>query len=258
MSKTPGQQQGIQSVEVAMRPLEAIERLRGPAGLSTIATEAGMSPSATHRYLVSLARAGLVTQDAASGLYDLGPAARRLGIEAIRRSDDVNAATVHAARLRDVTAHTVNLSVWADHGPTIVRWEYGSYPLPIVARVGSTLPVVDSSVGRVFLAYLPSQVTRAVIRSQQRFGESSKPTAAELKDVIAAVRRDASSTTVNGVIPGLIVLAAPAFGPNRALSVVFACVIPARVVKPKTLVFVQSQLKLVAETFSAELDGAIP
>src|SRR5258706_337867 len=77
--------QGIQSVENAMRVLLAIERGYGPVTLSQIAAGSGMQPSKAHRYLVSLCRSGLVSQSPRSGLYDLGPAMRRLGAEALRR-----------------------------------------------------------------------------------------------------------------------------------------------------------------------------
>lgn len=238
-----------------MRALEAIERLRGPAALSAIAAEAGMSPSTTHRYLVSLARVGLVEQGARTSLYDLGPAARRLGTEAIRRSDEVSAATAHAVSLRDGTGHTVNICVWTDGGPTVMRWEYGRYPLPIIARVGSTLPVVDSSVGQVFLTYLPRSVTRSVLRTQQRYRETSAVSADELETIRTRVRAHGIAKTVNGVVPGLVVVAAPAFGPGGALSVVFGCAVLARLARTSELNRVQQDLKRTADAFSRELGG---
>ena len=258
MAKENARQQGIQSVEVAMRVLEAIERLGGPATLSMIAAEAATSPSAAHRYLVSLARVGLVAQDAATARYDLGPAARRLGIEAIRRSDDINAATGHAAALRDATGHTVNISVWADSGPTIVRWEYGRYPLPIMARVGSTLPVVDSSVGRVFLTYLPHSITHAVLRTQQRYHECTTPTAEELAAITADVRERGMSRTDGGLLPGVVVFAAPVFAPGGVLSLVLASVVLARHASPTVLAGVEKHLATAAGGLSAELGGPDP
>lgn len=255
MARDNGQQQGIQSVEVAMRVLEAIERLGARAALSTVAAEAGLGPSTTHRYLVSLVRVGLVAQDAATSLYDLGPAARRLGMEAIRRSDDVNVAMRHAASLRDATGHSVNISVWTDNGPVIVHWEYGRYPLPILSRVGSTLPVVDSSVGQVFLAYLPQAVTQSVVRTQQKHKESSTPAPEELAALTADVLKNGVAKTDGAIIRGLTVLAAPAFGPGGSLSLVLASVVPARFGRPSVLAEVEEQLKQTAHAICTELGG---
>ena len=80
-------QQGIQSIEVGAQVLRALEAGRGPMTLSEVARNCAMHPAKVHRYLVSLVRAGLASQDARTGQYDLGPAARHLGPEALRRTD---------------------------------------------------------------------------------------------------------------------------------------------------------------------------
>lgn len=249
------QRQGIQSVEVAMKALEAIERIGGPATLSAIATEAAMSPSSAHRYLVSLSRVGLVAQDSATGTYDLGPAARRLGLEAIRRQDDVNMATGHAATLRNRTGHAVNIAVWGDSGPIIVRWEYGRFPLPIFARVGSTLPLIDSSAGRVFLAYMPESVTQSALRLQQQHGECSRPEPDEVRRILDEVRKEGIATTTGAILPGLIVLAAPVFGPSDTLALVFSATIPARMSSPAVIRAVGKELRGCTARLTSELGG---
>lgn len=255
MSRPAGEQQGIQSVEVAIRALEAIERLGRPAALSAVASEAGLSPSTTHRYLVSLARVGLVDQSAVTARYDFGPVLRRLGIEAMRRSDDVGVATAYAGALRDAIGHTVNISVWSDCGPTIMRWEHGRYPLPIVARVGSTLPIADSSVGQVFLAYLPRSITTPVLRNQQRHRECSTPAAPALEKMRADVRARGVANTAGAVAPGLIVVAAPSFGPGGVLSVVLGCAIPSRVAHHSVVQDAEHRLSATADALSTQLGG---
>src|SRR3954454_1249351 len=92
VAMTSDDRQGIQSVEVAMRVLTALEEARGPASLSSLAKLAGMPPNKVHRYLVSLVRVSLAEQEQPSGLYTLGSATRRLGIEALRRGDEVSIA----------------------------------------------------------------------------------------------------------------------------------------------------------------------
>jgi DNA-binding IclR family transcriptional regulator len=54
-----------------------------------------MSASKVHRYLGSVNRIGLVAQSRSYGLYDMGPSLRRLGIEALRRIDEVGLASEH-------------------------------------------------------------------------------------------------------------------------------------------------------------------
>ena len=231
---------------------------RGPAPLSRVARLAGLPPNKVHRYLVSLVRVGLAEQEGSSGLYNLGVATRRLGIEALRRGDEVTIATKHTMALRDATLHTTNLSTWNDAGPTIVRWDYGAFPLPITVRVGSTLPLVDSSVGRVFLAYLPRQLTTRVLRDQQRRGETSSPSSHELEEILDGVRTRGVSITSGGVIPGLSAIAAPVFGSGPGLLLVVGFAVPTRDLTAASEKKLVSHLTAATAELSWELGGDKP
>ncbi|MBW8487219.1 IclR family transcriptional regulator [Actinomadura parmotrematis] len=249
------ERQGIQSVEVAMEVLTALEEARRPVSLSTLAKLAGMQPSKVHRYLVSLVRAGLAAQDKVSGLYTLGSGLRRLGIEALRRVDEAGIAAEHAVELRDRTQHTVSLSTWSDAGPTLIRWDYGAYPLPIAVRVGSVLPLLDSSVGRVCVAYLPAAITRPVLRAQERRGEARPHTEEELAEIVEEVRRTRLSVTAGGVIPGLAVIAAPVFGPGGGLALVLGIALPTRELSAAAARRLGADLLAVSEAVTGDLGG---
>ena len=227
-SERENTQQGIQSIEIGSRVLLALERGRGPLTLSEVGKRSGLHPAKAHRYLVSLVRTGLASQNPTTGLYDLGPASRHLGIEALRRADSVSTASTHAVELRDETGHTVNVAVWSDAGPTIVRWDTGAHVLPIAIRVGSTLPLLDSAVGYVFLAHLPAKSTAGVLRTQQRQRETRRLTAVEIADLGERVRREGFASTINQMIYGLSALAAPVFGAGDTLEAVIGLVLPAR------------------------------
>lgn len=160
-------QQGIQSIEVGAQVLRALEAGRGPMALSEVARNCATHPAKVHRYLVSLVRAGLASHDARTGQYDLGPAARHLGMEALRRTDAESTAAAYTSRLSDQSGHTTNVAVWTEDGPIIVRWDSGTHVLPINVRVGSVLPLLDSAVGLMFLAPLPAAQTAGVLAIQQ-------------------------------------------------------------------------------------------
>jgi DNA-binding IclR family transcriptional regulator len=219
-------QQGIKSVEVSYRVLLALEHGRGPMTLSEVAKGSGLHPAKTHRYLASLIRTGLASQDVNTGLYDLGPAARHLGVEALRRTDAVSLVSAYAVELRDESGHTVNVAVWNDSGPTLVRWDTGAHSLPIVVRVGSTLPLLDSAVGNIFLAYLPRSTTADVLRDQQKQGATRTMPAKEIDALISEIRRDGIARTRNQMIFGLAALAAPVFGAGGDLELVVGLVLP--------------------------------
>ncbi|MGW0940550.1 IclR family transcriptional regulator [Streptomyces sp. NPDC002666] len=220
--------QGIQSVELAMTVLQALEEGRGPMSLTQIAAASGMQPSKAHRYLVSLTRVGLVAQSPSSGQYDMGPAMRRLGVESLRRMDEVALISEHLPQLRDRTSHAVNLAVWGDHGPVVVRWEYGAHALPITVRVGATMPLLTSAMGGVFLAHLPEQLTEPVVRGQLETETLDAATRDQVERIKSEVRQDGVASTVGGVIPGVTSLAAPVFTAGESFPLVVTLVMPAR------------------------------
>jgi DNA-binding IclR family transcriptional regulator len=248
--------QGIQSVELAMTVLRALEEGRGPMSLTQLAAASGMGASKVHRYLVSLGRVGLVMQSRSSGLYDMGPSLRRLGMEAMRRMDEVGLASEHLPGLRDRTGHAVNLAVWGEHGPVIVRWDYGTYALPITVRVGATLPMLSSSVGRVYLAHLPETLTGPVLRGERESGTDDVPEA-EIARIKETVQRDGVALTSGGVIPGVTSVAAPVFTAG-SLPLVVAIALPARVATEEVLAAVTAELRSTTVAMSAELGHVAP
>ncbi|MBC7573699.1 MAG: helix-turn-helix domain-containing protein, partial [Herminiimonas sp.] len=127
----PASRQGIQSVEVAGPLLRALAPASAPLVLSALAKNAGMPAAKAHRYLVSLIRVGLVEQDAATGLYDLGRLALELGLASLNRIDAVKLADETMSSLREATSETVALAIWGNMGPTYVRLLQSRRPVTI-------------------------------------------------------------------------------------------------------------------------------
>jgi DNA-binding IclR family transcriptional regulator len=220
--------QGIQSVEIAMTVLDALESAHGPASLTQLAAASGMQPSKIHRYLVSLVRIGLVTQSPRSSLYDFGPALRRLGAESLRRMDEVSLVSEHLPALRDLTGYSVNLAVWGDHGPVVVRWDYGTHVLPVTVRIGATMQLLSSSIGRVYLAFLPDSLTEPILREQQADAGSGPASAAAVQCIKAEVRQAGVAVISGSVVPGVVSVAAPVFTTGEALPLAVSIALPAR------------------------------
>ena len=240
-----------------MQVLNALEEGAGPMSLSQISVLSGMQPSKTHRYLVSLVRIGLASQSPTSTLYNLGPAMRRLGAEALRRMDEVGLTSELLPGLRDRTRHAVNLSVWGDNGPVIVRWEYGSSALPITVRVGATLPLLTSSAGQVFLAYLPASLTTPVVRSQQAPSKDARWTDQQLTEAKEETRQNGYAFTSGAILPGITSLSAPVFTAGDVLPLVVTVALPTPQATTAVLRSITKQLLETTEGMSAELGHVI-
>jgi DNA-binding IclR family transcriptional regulator len=214
--KTPSRrsgQQGIQSIEVGARILQALAQASQPQMLRDLAAAAEMPAAKAHRYLVSFTRMGLVEQNGDTGLYDLGAFALELGLSALARLEPVTAAMPELRDLGTEIGQTVALAVWANHGATIVRWLGADTPVAASLRVGSVMPVTRSATGGAFLAFLPQDTTAPFVRRE--LAENAKKglspsTQEELDRFVAQTRRNGFART-SDFIPGVSGIAAPVY-----------------------------------------------
>ncbi|MEM8822606.1 MAG: IclR family transcriptional regulator [Pseudomonadota bacterium] len=216
MSEENGSGQGLKSLDTALALLGYMATQPGPQSLSEIGRASGMPPSKAHRYLASFVAAGLVQQQGRSGRYDLGPQALRLGLAALARQNFVNAAADGLSDLSAETGMTVLLSVWANQGATVVRWERGVAPTDTSVGLGSTLPLLNSATGRVFLAWGPTQAVAPVrdaqlrqLTKQRSLSLDMEPTQAGVADLIERTRARGFASVEGRFIPGLVAAAAP-------------------------------------------------
>lgn len=214
--KTSGVSGGIQSVDIALHLVGELARCDGPVTLSELARRAGMPPSKAHRYLASFIAAGLVIQAGRSGKYDLGPAAMDIGLAALARHNFVNRSADSLPELRDATGMTALLSVWGSDGATVVRWERAPAPVMTSMGLGTTLPLLTSASGRVFIGWSPPGAIRERLAKELALAKSNPALAhGEGLDeaAILALResiRGSGYASVDGrFIPGLVAIAAP-------------------------------------------------
>jgi DNA-binding IclR family transcriptional regulator len=195
---------GVQSVDMTLKVLLAVAHGPGPRPLKDIAAAARMAPSSAHRHLTSLARAGMVEQHDATGRYDLGSLVLDLGLLALAQRDPVRLIGSSLEDLRDRLNETVFLAVWANRGPTIVRWEEAARAVTVNVRVGSVLPLMRSATGRVFLAWLQPASTAGMLRN-----ERAVPKRVEL--LRRTMRQRGLGCVEGDLLPGIVLLSAPVF-----------------------------------------------
>jgi DNA-binding IclR family transcriptional regulator len=215
---------GIQSVEQGARLLESLIDSRNPQPLKSLAATAGMSPSMAHRYLTSFIRIELVHQDSISGHYDLGTLALRLGVAALNRTNLFQIADDEFGQLVARVNVDGHLSVWGDHGATIVRIHDRHIPILSSLRLGTVLPLYESAAGRIFLAFHQQEAVKLVLRSEQAQIEGPKPSAKEIAALAAQVRRDGYAWIDGQVFHSIRAIAAPIFDMQGLLRGVMSLV----------------------------------
>jgi DNA-binding IclR family transcriptional regulator len=144
----------LTSVDKAIDVLEHLHAARGPRGITEIARALGVPKSSAHRLLKTLVRRGFAEQDA-HGRYGCGPALIALGIGALER--DPIAALARPVLEAEVAATGETVFLVAPRGRELVvlGMAEGHGFLRAAPRVGQTVPVAATAVGRLAMAFDP-------------------------------------------------------------------------------------------------------
>jgi IclR family acetate operon transcriptional repressor len=129
-----------------------------PRGL-TAKQVAGLSRlpvSTVHRFLANLVTAGFLSCDS-DGTYHLGIACFAIGQAAVGQLDIRRLSLPYLRELNQQTRETIHLTV--RHGLSAVYVEKldSTEPLRIHSRIGASVPLYCTAVGKVMLAYMPQE-----------------------------------------------------------------------------------------------------
>ena len=212
----PKEQRAVQSVEVGGRLLLALAAQPGPMTLKALAEAADLPAARAHPYLVSYGKLGLITQDAATARYALGPAALQLGLACLRQLDPVKLATPLAEALAAQTGHAVALAVWGDFGPTIIHMSEARQPLHVTLRPGSVMSLLNTATGHAFAACLPMEkMSKALSPLDPPELQHKSKALKDYEREVQAIRRDFElhglARAVGAPIPGVNAFSAMAF-----------------------------------------------
>lgn len=140
--------------------------------------------------------------------HDLGPVALRLGSSMPSNLEAVRLATEALPQICDeVGQHTLCLSVWGNHGPTIIGWHPSRHPVSEYLRAGLVMSITGTATGRVFAAFLPTEMTKAFIDEDLRQFRAENEDEAEQRrrfdETLAEVRQRGMSRAT-GTNPSIL------------------------------------------------------
>lgn len=217
-STTPrvtNRRQRVQSAETGMGILKALGALGGSASLTAIAQAAGESTAKVHRYLLSLIQEEMVVQHAVTQHYQLGPAAVRIGLAALRQCDPIRLGESALARLREQLEVTCFIAVVGNKGPTVLRIEEPALPVTVNIRAGSVLPMLWSATGQAFLAFADD--VRGLEQAAQEYAAAPDGQRALLagpdpvQRLCRQVREQGCAIVNDMLLAGISAIAAPIF-----------------------------------------------
>ena len=136
-----------------------------PRGLTAkqVAVASRLPVSTVHRFLTNLVASGFLACEG-DGHYHLGIACFAIGQAAVGQLDIRRLSLPYLRELNQQTRETIHLTV--RHGLSAVYVEKldSPEPLRIFSRIGASVPLYCTAVGKVMLAFLPADEQDRVIR----------------------------------------------------------------------------------------------
>lgn len=243
------EQLGIRAVEIGLRVVRPLLDGSGPLPLKVISERSGFAPPKAHRYLVSLGKAGLVTQDK-TGRYALGPMALEIGLAAIGLFDRDTLGRDALVELSAATETTTCLVVWANGGATVAAVEPAARTMFVGIRVGTILPLLRSASGRLFLSYQPRQIIERHLR-EELMTYPMDP--ALIEEMTSSVRRAGIARVIDTVTPGMSGIAAPVFDHNGRICYTLTALGPTNLFDASADGLLANSLVRKANELSAQL-----
>ncbi len=218
----------IQSVEKALRLLQALDLHGEWIGVRDLARQLKLSPPTTHNLLKTLVAASFAETNPATRQYRLGLAAVRLGGGSDPLVNLRRFARPFIEGFSTEFDETIVVVTWQNSQAVVVDWIQAGHPLAVTHNHGVVEnPLVFAS-GRVLLAHQSreEQLRHARAADLAALGAGAPRTKAEALKLLEGVARDGYALTENVANSGVIALGAPVFDASGRLLLAIGCSAP--------------------------------
>jgi IclR family pca regulon transcriptional regulator len=206
----------VEALAKGLRILSLFDEQRPTWRVTDIAAAAALPMPTVYRVVMTLTAEGYL-EHLPNGDYRPGVRTLTLGTAALRSLDLVALATPKLQHLGEVTGETVNLAVLTgDQVLYLVRLRNSDLVTANI-QVGSTLPAVHTSIGKLLLAHLDdadlrSRITEASFPAQH--GPNAKVSLDELRQELVQIREQGWAMQDEELAHGLRSVAGPITGPE--------------------------------------------
>jgi IclR family pca regulon transcriptional regulator len=206
----------VEALAKGLRILSLFDEQRPTWRVTDIAAAAQLPMPTVYRVVMTLTAEGYLDH-LPNGDYRPGVRTLTLGTAALRSLDLVALASPKLQRLGETTGETVNLAVLTgDRVLYLVRLRNSDLVTANI-QVGSTLPAVHTSIGKLLLAYLDEADLRARIGDESfptQHGPNAKVSLDELRPELTQIREQGWAMQDEELAHGLRSVAGPITGPD--------------------------------------------
>jgi IclR family pca regulon transcriptional regulator len=206
----------VEALAKGLRILALFNEQRPSWRVSDLATAAGLPMPTVYRVVMTLVAEGYLDH-LPGGEYRPGVRTLTLGTAALRSLDLVAIATPKLQELGQRTGETVNLAVLTgDRVLYLIRLRNSDLVTANI-QVGSTLPAVHTSIGKLLLAHLDDKELRARVTDASfstNHGPNAKESLAELRHELGTIREQGWAMQDEELAYGLRSVAGPITTPD--------------------------------------------
>lgn len=268
LPKTPGPRPGklrpprplVQSVEKALRLLQALDRHGDWIGVRELGRELELSPPATHHLLQTLRAASFVEADPVSRQYRLGLAAVRLGAGRDPLGQMRSFARPFIESLAAKSDETIVVLAWLHEQAVVVDWIQAGHALAVTHRHGVIEHPIGFASGRVLLAFQDRATQARYARGENfaRIGVNAPRDAQEALAILAKVAADGHAVTRNIGNSGVVAVGAPVFDATGRLLLAVGCSAPISRLTATQLVQLRERLIELTDAMTRRLRHPAP
>jgi DNA-binding IclR family transcriptional regulator len=236
MPRAPADRAGGQSVTAkVLALLGAFDAGHRDLSLTELARTAGLHLSTAQRRAAELVSWGALERTE-TGTYRIGLRLWEVGSLAPRGTTLREVALPFLEDLYVVTRENVQLAVREGTEVVFVERLAGSSAVPVLTRVGGRFALHATGVGLVLLAHAPAEILDQVIATGlTRYTPATITDPAQLRRVLADVRRDGYAVSRGAVTPDALSVAAPITDSRGEVVAAASLVVAARDARPASL-----------------------
>jgi DNA-binding IclR family transcriptional regulator len=250
----------VQSVEKALRLLQALDRHGSWIGVRELSRQISLSPPATHSILKTLQAASFVETNPASRRYRLGLAAVRLGAGSDPQQQMRRFARPYIETLAEKSDETIVVLAWQHEQAVVVDWIQAGHTLAVTHHHGVVEhPIVFAS-GRVLLAHLDreTQVRHARAEDYAKLAPNAPRHVDEALSLLAQVAADGCAITENVGNSGVVAVGAPVFDATGRFLFAVGCSAPQSRIDPVRLAHLRERVLEIAAEMTQKLRAEAP
>ena len=212
MKAAASPQDGVQSVILAIKLLEAVASSETPKRITDLANQLGTTKARVFRHLRTLAQSGYIVQDPETERYYSGPQLVLLGQRIVENLSLVNEARSEMVKLCAELGHSVGLSQMVGERLYTVDVARGSTPFSITTLRGTEQIFHATALGKVALAFGPDSLAAKILAGPlQALTSETVTDPQKLRREIFQIAERGLAQSPNQLNPGINALAAPIF-----------------------------------------------